>query len=80
MPQARITHQPREASYKTKQPETTNAVQAQVVYGLMNNPAIIKAAPSTARRIRPVRFRFGAKNCRMQITSTEPAMRKKHRG
>ena len=65
MPQARITHQPRTASYKTKPPESTSAKQIQRPSAETNKPAVIKATPAPPLAQRPRRSRFLAKKCFM---------------
>jgi len=65
MPQARARHQPRTASYRTNPPAMTKATQIQRPGREMRRPVTIRATPQTARKMRPRRSMFRAKNFAM---------------
>lgn len=62
MPQARITHQPRAASYNMNPPQIVPMTQDHSQYRHAMKPATIKAMPPVARSIRPSGPMFGLKN------------------
>lgn len=60
-----MRHQPREASNRTKPPDTISATETQMEREHANIPPITKANPPKARRTLPRVSRLGAKNFRM---------------
>ena len=70
IPQARMMHHPRIASYRAKSPKRTNPRHAHHLERKKSSPAAINPNPQIARATLPAVVIFGAKNFFMLIFTT----------